>query len=321
MQAAADDLAIELIVKCGRDSSTYITKKKGNELINSEPKLDYLLTSYWQAVTEDHLVLTKERDIKVFMFSADVVAEERDKVGRPRQRYSNWIGQMVPDDRKAGEELAALLIARAHQAKLQAPDGKIHVVGLGGGDANDVADRRNEGLRSQAGSNPDVLLREIVPAFWRRQSAYRSTLELLRKYPDTGVIWAASDAMAWGAIEAVEQMNKTAGKDVFIGGFDWLAASLPRLEDARMAASMGGQLLEGVWALILVHDYHYGFDFADDTGVRILTPMYSITVDNVERYKAIFDDNHWEDVDFRQHSKKYNPDLKAYDFNFAQFLD
>jgi ABC-type sugar transport system substrate-binding protein len=134
------------------------------------------------------------------------------------------------------------------------------------------------------------------------------------------VIWAGNQAAMWGAVQGVEQAGKIPGKDVFIGGFDWGPDSIAAVADGRITASMFGHFMEGVWALLLVHDYHYGFDFADDVGVKISTPMNPVTAKNYERYKAVLNESHWEDVDSKRLSKKYNPALGSYNFNISRLL-
>jgi hypothetical protein len=49
-QAVAGDLDIELRVKCDSSHSTFGTRRVGDQLLNSKPKLDYFLTGYWASV-------------------------------------------------------------------------------------------------------------------------------------------------------------------------------------------------------------------------------------------------------------------------------
>jgi hypothetical protein len=105
-----------------------------------------------------------------------------------------------------------------------------------------------------------------------------------------------------------------------IGGFDWNPASLNAIADGRLSASMFGHFLEGAWALILVHDYHYGIDFANEPGVRLSTPLSIINADNYGQYKVLLQKDGWEAIDFRRFSKKYHQELKTYNFNINQFI-
>ncbi|MBN1379154.1 MAG: ABC transporter substrate-binding protein [Gammaproteobacteria bacterium] len=321
MQAVANDLDIELIVKYDETRSTYVTKRLGNHLISKGPKLDYFLTKYWSSVTDSHIQQAKERGTKVFVFNSDILREDYPTVGRrPREMHAHFIGQAVPDDRKAGYELASILVKRAQQIKAGSSDDKINVLALVAPAVSAVRYIRVEGLKTKIDEIPEAILEDVVETNWESGSASQVIADLLQQYPQTDVIWSANEAIAWGAVQAVEKLNKIPGKDIIVGGFDWEDESIKAIADGRMTASMFGHFMEGAWALLLVHDYHYGFDFADDFGVRISTPLAAITTDNYEKYQPLIQDADWEDIDFKKFSKKYNPQLKSYNFNINQFI-
>ena len=321
MQAAANDLNIDLIIKYDPTRSTYATKKIGSQLINSEPKLDYLLTKYWLGVTATHIEQARQRGIKVFIFNSDVPESEYEATGRfPRQKYTNWIGHMVPDDNQAGYDLAKILIERAREIKSTREKKRIRVLGLNGPFESTVGTNRLGGLKKRIQETPDAVLEDTVVTNWMADDADKSIVNLLKLHPDTDVLWAPNESITWGAVQAAEHSGKTPGKDIVIGGFDWNAESIKAIADGRIAASMFGHFLEGAWALILVNDYHYGFDFANNPGTRISTPLAVIDAGNYERYITLLRKDSWEKIDFRKFSKKYNPELKEYNFNINQFL-
>jgi ABC-type sugar transport system substrate-binding protein len=318
MQAAADDLDIELIVKYDITRSTYTTKRLGNFLLNTDPPLDYMLTKYWSAVTEYHLKLAETRGTKVLIFNSGIPADDRKTVGHPRGRYANWIGNMVPDDKKAGMDLTEILIGRAAQL---APDGKVYVLGMISPGGTTVGSDRQNGLELQVKAMSGAVLEHIEEVNWDILPAREATATLLEKYPRTNVIWAANEAITWGAVQSIEQLGRVPGREIFVGGFDWNPDSLKALADGRLSATMVGHFLEGAWALILAHDYHYGFDFADETGLYMTTPLHAVNVANIGRYKDVMRAEYWDEVDFRKYSKKYNPALASYNFNINQFLE
>ena len=320
MQAVANDLDIELITKCSQ-RGTIVTKRVGNELIKSEPKLDYLLTKYWTSVTKFHLPLAKKRGIKVFIFNSNVVPEDIKLVGKPRELYDNWIGHMVPDDERAGMDLAGMLLTQRNSIKQASQKEQPWLFALKGKDSAPVSRIRNKGLQLQLEKTPEISFKEVELDYWTDDWALQETVNALKQYPQINVIWASNQATAWGAVLGVEKFGKTPGKDILIGGYDWNAESLHAIEDGRLSVSMFGQFLEGAWALILLHDYHYGYDFAGDTGVRILTPLVPMTAANYKEYQAILTEGFWESVDFKKYSKKYNPNLKTYNFSIEQFLN
>jgi ABC-type sugar transport system substrate-binding protein len=320
MQAVANDLDIDLVVKYDSTRSTYTTKRLGIHLLNSEPRQDYFLTKYWPSVTNTHMELARERGTRVFIFNSDIASTDYETVGRtPRAKFENWIGHMVPDDRAAAFELASMLIDKARHADNRNSN-EVRVLGLDAPGETSVAVSRRQGLKAKIDATPGAILEELVVTNWEADSAREVIAELLKKHPDTDVVWAANEAIAWGAVQAVERSGKTPGKDVLIGGFDWNPQSIEAIADGRITASMFGHFMEGAWALILVHDYHYGFDFADGIGMRISTPLNVIDAGSYQQYKVLLDTN-WEKIDFRKLSKKYNPQLQTYNFNINQFIN
>jgi ABC-type sugar transport system substrate-binding protein len=318
--SAANDLDVKLTIKCGRDLSTYEFRKLGYELLRSNPKLDYFITGYWKGVTRKHMELADELGIKVFIINADIFVEDYAVVGKlPRQRYKNWIGHMVPDDTQAGMDLAKILFERAEEADAYAVDKKMHVVSISGTEDNTVSLSRNSGLKEQMRLTLRTELTGIEFANWDPDAAYRSTLRFLQDDPGISVIFVVADRMAVGVIKAAEEANRKPGVDLFIGGFDW--GLVEELKTGRMTASMGGHFLEAAWAVILIQDYHAGYDFAEDTGIRISTPLYAVTNKNIQQTGDIAGDIDWEKIDFRKYSKKHNPKLERYNFDFKQFIE
>ncbi|MBN1379274.1 MAG: ABC transporter substrate-binding protein [Gammaproteobacteria bacterium] len=327
MQAVADDLNIELVIGYDESNSTIGTKRTGDKLLNLEPKLDYLITGYWSSVTKYHLNLAQARGIKVFLFNADIKEAEKEEIGLPRGRFTNWIGHMVPDDFSAAKELTRILIAKARNAKhKESVNQNINIFAFMGGGVSSVSLKRNSGLKQQVGNTQGVVLYETSLDLgslesWKKEWACDEAVKMLNENPNIDVIWAANHSSAWGAVQAVEKLGKIPGQDVIIGGFDWNSESRKALADGRMTASMFGHFLEGARALIFVHDHYYGYDFADDTGTRIATPLTALTADSYAHYSKMFLAGFWQKIDFRKLSKKYDSNLHKYDLNIDQFFN
>lgn len=76
--------------------------------------------------------------------------------------------------------------------------------------------------------------------------------------------------------------------------------------------------LQGGWALILLHDYLQGFDFAEE---GLAFPSYeNSSTSNVNLNQTLFLQNKWNQIDFKQFSKRYNPELKQYNFSLAALI-
>lgn len=313
MQAAANDLNIELKVDyAGRNMSMY-AKKRGLKLIKTY-KPDYFLTGFWPGGAKYHLSGAEAAGVQTFVFNAPAVRDDDFSTVMPRTELRHWLGQMTPDNEKAGYLLVDVLIEEARKRKLFGDDGKVHLVALNG-DGDDISAKlRIEGLKESMNKHRDVVLHEIVLAGWVKETADRETERMLRDYPQTSVIWAASDHMALGAASAAERAGRKPGEDILIGGIDWDKASLRNIKAGRITASIGGHILEGALALILLYDYHKGVDFAGELGVKFHSPMYVVTSENIGRYQRLLEGMNWDDVDFTKFSKALNPKLKRYDF-------
>lgn len=313
MQAAANDLNIELKVGySGRNMSMY-AKKRGLKLIKTY-KPDYFLTGFWQGGAKYHLSGAEAEGVETFVINAPAVRDDDFSTVAPRTGIRSWLGQMTPDNEKAGYQLAEVLIEEARKRKLFGDDGKVHLIALNGDDEDISAKLRIKGLKASMNKHKNVVLHEIVLAGWVKETADRETGRMLKDYPQTSVIWSASDHMALGAAAAAERAGRKPGQDILIGGFDWDEANLRDIRDGRITASIGGHILEGALALILLYDYHKGVDFAGELGVKFHSPMYVVTSDNIDRYQRLFEGMNWEDVDFTKFSKALNPKLKRYDF-------
>jgi ABC-type sugar transport system substrate-binding protein len=320
MMAAADDLGVELHGVIAKDNS-FSVKRSGVELVESLKPGDYLITGYWAVSTAKFIEIAEQRGVKVFVINADFTEEENRELGRPRTHFKNWIGHMYANDEQAGYELADSLITRAVKAGKLAKDGKVHVVALYGGDKSVVSESRDAGLKRRVAAFSDAALDTVMSAMWDAGSAESVTVQMLNQHPEATVIWAASDSMALGAIKAIESLGKKPGTDIFVGGIDWSDEGIDAVSDGTMWVSVGGHFLEGAWSLVLVHDYHYGIDFADDPGVRSMTSMHSITSDTVKDYREKLGNPDWKRIDFKRFSKKYNPNLEKYDFSLRAVLN
>lgn len=319
MAAAAEDLGVQLNGVAAKDNSISV-KRSGIELVESLNRGDYLITGYWAVSTAKFIEIAEERGVKVFVINADFSEEENRDLGAPRTRFKRWIGHMYANDEQAGYELADSLINQAVKAGKVAQDGKVHVVALYGGDKSVVSESRDRGLKRRIGAFSDAKLDTVMSAMWDSESAVPITSQMLNQYPGATVVWAASDSMAFGALDVIKSMGKKPGEDIFVGGVDWSDQGIEAVASGALSASVGGHFLEGAWSLILVHDHHNGIDFVDDPGVRSMTSMHSVTPDTIKDYKEKLSNPDWDRVDFRRFSKKYNSKLKKYDFSLQTLL-
>jgi ABC-type sugar transport system substrate-binding protein len=211
-----------------------------------------------------------------------------------------------------------LIEAAAHGGKL-GTDGRVHVVALNGLRDSPAAGQRLQGLEQAMRRRPEAVLHQLVYADWDRQIARYQSAALLKRYPDTRVVWAASDSIALGAVAGIADSGLKAGNDVLVGGIDWATDGIRAVRDGTLLMTVGGHFMNGGWALVLLYDFFHGIDFVS-AGVTFGTDMQTITRANVESLFPLLVESRWETFDFRQFSKARNPRLREYDFSLRAML-
>lgn len=315
-QAAANDLNIELKILYSRPNS-YRLKRDGAKLLLGPGKLDYFLTGYWPEATEHHLKIAEKEQIKTFVVNTTVPPEVLNRIGLPRTRYRFWIGYMEPAEQQAAFDLADNLVK---QIRLSGYRDIVRFVGLGGNGETYADPLRIKGLEKRLHPSKDSLLLDYKLTDWKRESAFNITTALINLYPNVNAVWAASDNMALGAIDAIKTAGKKPGKDIFVGGIDWSKEALDAVKRGEMAVSIGGHFLEGAQALVLIYDYHHGNDFSRELGTQWTIPMQSISKDNIRYYQKLLDGVDWSTADFSRLSKTLNPSVDKYDLSLLTLL-
>jgi ABC-type sugar transport system substrate-binding protein len=317
MEAAARELGVRLrIYEAPRPEDVIALIR---QLADSPDRPDYILTTTQKGARTHLLEATEDVKIPTFIFNSGLLDEDRRRVGGPRERFKYWIGEMLPHEEQAGRDLANLLVDAALQAKRTGAGGRIRVLALGGTETDSGAQLRNEGLKHALSERQDAELLQIVNAHWVYEEARDKAVLMFRRYPEVDVLWCANDRMALGAIEAMRSMGREPGRDVIVGGMDWDARALSAVERGKMVASIGGQILEGAWALALLCDYYHGIDFASER-VAWRSEMLPLTKETAGTSAKYLGPGNWHKLNIRQFSKFYNPDLKTYDFSIKSLI-
>jgi ribose transport system substrate-binding protein len=115
-----------------------------------------------------------------------------------------------------------------------------HVVSVTGGKArvgilegipgHETGDSRLRGFRDAVKDAPGITVVASQPANWERDQGFNVFQNMLQAHPDIDTVFAASDLMALGAIEAIAAAGKT-GR-IKVVGFD-------ALDDAKKAIAAG----------------------------------------------------------------------------------
>ena len=113
---------------------------------------------------------------------------------------------------------------------VQSTGGKAHVGILEGIPGHETGDSRLRGFRDAVKNEPGITIVASQPANWERDQGFNVFQNMLQAHPDIDTVFAASDLMALGAIEAIAAAGKT-GK-IRVIGFD-------ALDDAKKAIAAG----------------------------------------------------------------------------------
>ena len=311
MRRAAGDLGVELEVVDGHRDHARL-KSNARAVVERATPPEYLLLVNEQGLAVEVLPAASARGIRVLLLNEGLMVPDRQTLGTPGERHAGWLGELVPDDRRAGQLLAETLIEAARASRRSA--GKLGLAALGGSFTSSSLLRIN-GLRQAVTAAPDVVLHEVVAANWQQDRARAETARLLAAHRDLAVVWAASDQMALGAAEAIAAAGRAPGRDVLLGGIDWAPFAFGKVREGTFTATVGGHFLDGAWAIVLLYDHHHR---PQPGAIAEKSQLAVVTRTNVDAYERLF--SHRLQVDFRQFSKVHNPAQPSYRFTVDAVL-
>jgi ABC-type sugar transport system substrate-binding protein len=321
MQAVAEDLDINLEVLVDKKRNRFSYIRMADSVLSRADKPDYLIFMCREKVTTPMLRMANDAGVKVFTFDTNLPVAAQQALGAPRQVLKNWIGHVSPDNVAAGRTLARMLAQQARKQNLQDPGRALSTLALSGTLDSSAAIDRNTGLQ-QAIDNNDMQLLQLVYADWKEEEARVRTRALLKRYPDTAVVWSASDGMALGAIDASKQAGRRPGEDVLIGGIDWEPRALDAVRRGELAVSLGRHFMGGGLVLLLLNDYDQGYDFARELPSPVLHyELGVVTQDNVDAIEWVVNPDNWQQVNFARFSRAQNPDLRNQAPDASRLMD
>lgn len=309
MQAAANDLDVKLSVVNVVKNQVYNQQRLDN-ILRLEP--DYLILSY-QIYTHKVVQQAKHLGIKVMIINSPIAGDDRRLMGHPREKYSNWIGHIYPNDYLAGHQLTQLLQQKVHSTPARDTSRPDELLAFNGHRSTTTARERQRGLMDAA-LELDIHIRHIFAADWDPDITTKPLPSAVKRFPEAKLFWAASDAIALGIIEHQKALNHRAGKDFYTAGIDWTGPGLKSVLNGEMVASIGGHFLMGAWSIVQIYDYHNGRDFAD-FGVETVIPMAVADQSNAEYIFTVLQAGRWEEIDFKDYSREHKKAFSPYDFS------
>lgn len=315
--AASRDLGVDIEIYPYGDNPMMVVPTVEKVLTPPDSRPDAIMFHNYKNTGREILDLCEKYQVPAFVFNAGFHPE--DNLGKPREKYKYWIGQMLPDDEYAGYILAERLIEEARKLEKRGKDGKIHVVALEGNRTSEASEARIRGFKRAIKGNSDFVIEQFFHSKWWERLAFEAFELSIIRYPEVSLFWAASDSMAIGVIKAAEKNGWTPGKDFVTGGIDLLPADQDYLLSGKEAVSVGGHYAEGAWAIVLLYDYLKGYDFAPFQSTLFSTRMgdyASSDAAELEKMRRKISKKNIDDIDFKRFSRAYNPGLKMYNFDF-----
>ncbi len=255
---------------------------------------------------EDALRIVERNSVPCFLINT----EFPDIHFYPRTKYDMWLGGMSASNEQAG----ALLLQKLVEAAEDSGIANLNILALGGdvGDLSSVermkgfenALMQQSSIRKFATSYAGPDPQQAAGLFWKHY----------QKDPEINLVWCATDAMALAVSERAALMAP--GAEVVIGGIDWGRGALRAVLDGKLQASVGGQVFQGVWAVILLNDYLHGQDFAGE-GVSYSSPLFAADRSNIKIFNYLQGISP-DAIDFRRFSRFYSPARQSYGFDLLE---
>jgi ribose transport system substrate-binding protein len=119
---------------------------------------------------------------------------------------------------------------------VKATGGKARVAILEGIPGHETGDSRLRGFREAVKDATGVTIVASQPANWERDQGFNVFQNMLQAHPDIDSVFACSDLMALGALEAISAAHRTGS--IKVVGFDALDDAKKAIAEGTMAASV-----------------------------------------------------------------------------------
>ena len=179
------------------------------------------------------------------------------------------IAAFIGSDNYEGGKVAGEFLAKRLGGK-----GKVAV--LEGIPGHETGDSRLRGFRDAIKATPEIQIVASQTANWERDQGFNVFQNILQSHPDIQAVFACSDLMALGAVEAIAAAKKTG--QILVVGFDALAEARKAVEQGTMEATvaqspatMGELAVENAYRLLK----------GEQIKPEITVPIKLITKENV----------------------------------------
>ncbi len=310
MAATAQRFGMELeVLYAERDHLLML--RQAESIVARRVAPDYVVIVNEKMTAPSMLKTLARSPARVLLIHNDLTDAQRAATGNERGAIANWIGTVTADAQRGSARLMDDLVQRHG-------DTPARVLGITGDPATPVSHERASGAQAALARRAQDHTCQLVYGDWSYADGRDKALVLLARYPDANILWAANDSMTLGALSAVRERHS----NVIVGGFGALPEAVESVMRGDMAAIVAGDQFIGACAMVLLHDYHHGADFAQAGGVRQRLDYLKVLhgKDAARYYEIVFERR--EAPDFSAFSRLARLQHgAAYDFNLQPMLD
>lgn len=221
-RAAAESLGVDLVVQAPERE---IDVEKQMQIVENliERKVDALLiTPSGSREIVPAIVKANAANIPVVTIDTQV-----DTVAL--KAANGKVATFIGSDNYDGGKIAGEFVA-------QKLGGKGNVAILEGIPGHATGDARLRGFREVIAKYPGIKIVSSQTANWERDQGFNVMQNVLQSHPEINAVFACSDLMALGAVEAIAAANRT--KDITVVGFDAVDDARTAIKQGRMAGSV-----------------------------------------------------------------------------------
>ena len=124
--------------------------------------------------------------------------------------------------------LAEQLLLKAKEHKLK----QINMLVVNGNMKEISAQQRNQGLNQFIKHHPNIsIIAEVdTGKSWSRNESKRQFIKHYRQNPEINLVWAASDSLGLGVLDAITELSLPKGS-IIVGGIDWQPEALQAIKN------------------------------------------------------------------------------------------
>ncbi len=315
-QSAAEDLDMELIIYFAQDN--YVNFYSEAKRLMEEENIDAILFNNYKNQGGRIIKLAEENKVKAILFNSPMSSEEQEKMGMPRELYTQWLYEIYPNELKASELLFENVINKLGKT--------FDFIALNGQKSTGAAIIRESGINEFLNKNKGInMLYHTNINNWDRVESKIKFNQIYSRYSsnELKLIWTGSQNILKGVFDYTNKNKIEFGKNLYSTTYNFDPEIFDYIKEGKVIATIGGHEVDGAFSLLILYDYLRGKEYRSNN-YTIFTDIVIITENNVDLfidklYKNPITYERLKAIDFSKFSLSKN--MKSiYDFNMENVL-